>query len=65
MKDKVPQIVLSEVTGEVYISYKGGLVPVTKDVAYAVYRSEKAMQMLTKILDKDCIKKILEAQNER
>lgn len=65
MKNEVPQIVLSEVTGEAYISYKGGLVPVTKEIVYAVYRSEKAMQMLTKILDKNCIKKILEAQNER
>ena len=51
MKDNMPQICLSEVTGEVYISYKGELIPVTKEIVYAVYRSEKAMRMLNKILE--------------
>ena len=51
MKDNMPQICLSEVTGEVYISYKGELIPVTKEIVYAVYRSEKAMRMLNIILE--------------
>ena len=49
MRNDKPQIALNEM-GEVYIFYKDGLVPVTKEIVYAVYRSKKAMRMLNKLL---------------